>query len=75
MQNMNVTCCNRCVEESVPASRRTDSPLDLPVFEILGIDNMAAGIARGAGLPIPPETELEEVNRLGAVLVLDLCRW
>jgi hypothetical protein len=25
---------------------------------------------RSAGLPIPPETELEEVNRLGVVLVL-----
>ena len=25
---MNVTCCNRCVEESVPASRRSN--LDLP---------------------------------------------
>ena len=29
----------------------------------------------GVELPIPPETELEEVNRLGAVLVLDLRRW
>jgi hypothetical protein len=69
---------NICYVEIAELDPATDKSWSLLVMPASGGDareKAASGPLAQTRLPIPPETELEEVNRLGAVRVRYLRRW